>query len=118
MPQERLEPVAFYSYVGGMAAFLLGGSGALIGLFRWLAARSRGPSRSLGDEHFGEVAEPATTKAQTSWWAKPLVEMERRPRLVWGVHLVYFGLVIAFSVLVYQLPDVQTLLLSSVQATH
>jgi hypothetical protein len=112
MLQERLDPVAFYSYAGGMAAFLLGGSGALIGLFRWLAARSRGPLLSIGDEHFGEVAEPETTNAQTSWWAKPLLEMERRPRLVWGVHLVYFGLVIAFSVLVYQLPDVQTLLLS------
>ena len=57
---------------------------------------------------------PATTMARPSWWAKPLLEMERRPRLVWGVHLVYFGLVIAFSVLVYELPDVQALLLSSV----
>ena len=40
--------------------------------------------------------------------------MEQRPRPVWGVHLVYFGLVIASSVLVYQLPDIQAILLSNV----
>jgi hypothetical protein len=114
MPQERLEPVSFYSYMGGMAAFLLGGSGALIGLFRWLAEWSRGEALSIDAEHFGDVAVPETSKAQPSWWAKPLLEMEQRPRLVWGVHLVYFGLVIASSVLVYQLPDIQAVLLSNV----
>ena len=40
--------------------------------------------------------------------------MEQRPRLVWGVHLVYFGLVIFGSVLIYNMPDVQALLLSAV----
>jgi len=114
MPQERLEPATFYSYLAGTAALLLGGSGALIGIFRWLAAKSRGPSLSIGDEYFGEVAEPTKAAARPSWWAKPLLEMEQRPRLVWGVHMVYFGLVIAFSVVVYQFPDVQTLLLSNV----
>jgi hypothetical protein len=114
LPQERLEPATFNPYLGGLAAFLLGGSGALIGLFRWLAERSRGPAPSIGAEHFGELAEPETTKAPTRWWVKPLQEMERRPRLVWGVHLVYFGLVIASSVLVYQFPDIQTVLLSNV----
>jgi hypothetical protein len=114
MPQERLEPATFYTYLGGMATFLLGGSGALIGLFRWLAARSREPSLSIEDEPLGEEAQPVKTKAESTWWAKPLVEMERRPRLVWGVHLVYFGIVIAGSLMVYLMPDVQTLLLSNV----
>jgi hypothetical protein len=38
--------------------------------------------------------------------------MRRRPRLVWGVHLAYFGLVMAGSVLIYRLPEVQAVLLS------
>jgi hypothetical protein len=46
------------------------------------------------------------------WLAAPLEEIRRRPRLVWGVHLAYFGLVMAGSVLIYQLPEVQAVLLS------
>ena len=114
MPQERLEPATFYTYLGGMATFLLAGSGALIGLFRWLAVRSRTPSLSIDDAPFGEETNPTMAKTETKWWAQPLVEMERRPRFVWGVHLVYFGIVIAGSLMVYLMPDVQTLLLSSV----
>ena len=114
MPQERLEPATFYTYLGGMATFLLAGSGALIGLFRWLAVRSPTPSLSIDDVPFGEETNPTMAKTETKWWAQPLVEMERRPRFVWGVHLVYFGIVIAGSLMVYLMPDVQTLLLSSV----
>jgi hypothetical protein len=91
-PQDRLEPRTFYLYLSGLAIFLLGGSGALIGLFRWLA---------------GKVA--------SSGIAGPLLEMKARPRLVWGVHLVYFGLVIAASLLIYEHPDVQSILLGKVR---
>ena len=91
-PQDRLEPRTFYLYLSGLAIFLLGGSGALIALFRWLA---------------GKVTSP--------FFAAPLLEMKARPRLVWGVHLVYFGLVIGSSLLVYKLPDVQIILLGKVR---
>jgi hypothetical protein len=91
-PQDRLEPRAFYLYVAGLAIFLLGGSGALIGLFRWLA---------------GKVASP--------FLSAPLLEMKARPRLVWGVHLLYFGLTIAGSLLTYELADVQVVLLAKVR---
>ena len=115
MPTERLGPESFYTYLGGLAAFLLGGSGALIGLFRGLAARARRPPVAGDDGFIDGPAEPATGKTRPSWWAAPLEEMDQRPRLVWGVHLVYFGLVIAGSALVYNLPDVQAVLLSSVR---
>src|SRR5262249_5575947 len=45
---------------------------------------------------------------------EPLVEMKQRPRLLWAVHLIYFGLVIACSYLVYNQPQVQTVLLGKV----
>jgi hypothetical protein len=91
-PLGRLGPSQYYLYLAGQAALLVGGSGALIGLYRWLASRVRRP-----------------------WVAAPLQELDRRPRLVWGVHLAYFGLVIAASVLVYQLPEVQAVLLALVR---
>jgi hypothetical protein len=91
-PHDRLEPRAFYFYLSGLAIFLLGGSGALIGLFRWLA---------------GKIATP--------FLSAPLLEMKARPRLVWSVHLLYFGLVIGFSLLTYEIGDIQTVLLGKVR---
>ncbi len=40
---DRLEPQTFYLYLSGLAIFLLGGSGTLIGLFRWLAGKVAEP---------------------------------------------------------------------------
>ena len=94
-PQDRLEPRTFYLYLSGLAILLLGGSGALIGLFRWLAGKVQ---RRLGPSL------PA-----------PLLEMKARPRLVWGVHLVYFGIVIAGSLIIYELADAQLVLLGKVR---
>jgi hypothetical protein len=91
-PEDRLEPRAFYLYLSGLGIFLLGGSGALIGLFRWLA---------------GKVTSP--------FLAAPLLEMKARPRLVWSVHLLYFGLAIGGSLLAYELADVQIVLLGKVR---
>jgi hypothetical protein len=97
-PAERLEPGPFYLYLAGLALLLLGGSGALIGFFRWLADR---PGMS--------------TKAGARFFAAPIVEMRQRPRLLWTVHLVYFGIVIAGSVLIYEQPEVQAILLGKVR---
>ncbi len=91
-PLDRLEPRSFYLYLSGLAIFLLGGSGTLIGLFRWLA---------------GKVGSPVV--------AGPLLEMRVRPRLVWSVHVVYFGLVIAGSLLVFKAPEAQVVLLDQVR---
>ena len=65
----------------------------LIGFYRWLAGRVR-----------------------PSWLAAPFQEIARRPGLVWGVHLVYFGLVMVGSLLIYELPDVQDVLVSVIRA--
>jgi hypothetical protein len=89
---DRLDPHAFRLYLAGLATFLLGGSGALIALFRWLAGKFTSPVLS-----------------------GPLLEMKARPRLVWGVHLVYFGIVMAGALLMYKAPEAQVVLLSKIR---
>lgn len=113
MPLDWLDPVTSYTYLGGLAVFLLGGSGAIIGFFRALAARARQSAAAPDHGHFDESGKIAMSAVRPRWWAAPLLELDRRPRLVWGMHLAYFGLVIAGALLVSRLPDVQTLLLSN-----
>jgi hypothetical protein len=93
MPSGRLPRGTYYTYLAGQAIFLVCGSGALIGFYRWLSARF-----------------------WFDWLAAPLREMQRRPRLVWAVHLTYFGLVLLGAILIYELPEVQAVLMSSVRA--
>jgi hypothetical protein len=93
VPQVRTDPRGFALYLGGQALFLLGGTGLLIGLYRWMASR---------------VAWPVL--------AEPLRELARRPRLLWGVHLVYFGLYVLGAVAIRQLPALQTVLMTAVQS--
>jgi hypothetical protein len=115
-PQDRLEPRTFRLYLSGMAIFLLGGSGALIALFRWLAGKVAAPV--LDESQVTADPSPSAGGARrvaSPFLAAPLLEMKARPRLVWGVHLVYFGLVIAGSLLIYELPDVQVVLLGKVR---
>jgi hypothetical protein len=90
-PATRLEPEAFSTYLAGQVLFLLGGTGLLIGLYRWLARRF--PSGFL---------------------APPLRELAARPRLLWGVHLAYFGLYLLGALVVSRLPILQTVLMAAV----
>ena len=78
-------------------ALPLGRIGALIGFYRWLADR---PGMS--------------TKEGPRFFAAPLLETRQRPRLLWTVHLLYFGIVITASVLIYEQPAVQAVLLGKV----
>jgi hypothetical protein len=87
--EERLPDRTFYLYLAGLALLLLGGSGALIGLYGWLGS-----------------------KISVRWLAAPLLEVRNRPRLIWGVHLVYFGLVIVTAIWIHERPNFQSLLLS------
>jgi hypothetical protein len=82
----------FALYLAGQALFLLGGTGLLIGLYRYLSSR-------------------------VSWpvLAEPLGELAHRPRLIWGVHVAYFGLYVLCALAVYQLPALNTLLMAAVQ---
>jgi hypothetical protein len=91
-PVGRLARNVYYPYLAGQAILLVCGSGALIGLYRWLADRVR-----------------------FRWLAAPLQEMQRRPRLVWGVHLAYFGLVVVGAAWIYEMPDVQAFLMTGVK---
>ncbi len=92
-PPDRLARRTYDLYLAGQAIFLVGGSGVLIGLYRGMAGRVRPP-----------------------WFAAPFQEIARRPALVWGVHLVYFGLVMVGSLLIYELPDVQDMLVAVIRA--
>jgi hypothetical protein len=92
MAASRLGRDAYYLYLLGQAGLLLGGSGVLIGLYRWGA-----------------------TAVRTPWLAAPLREIERRPRLVWNVHLVYFALIFLGALVVYEVPEVQLILTASVR---
>jgi len=115
MTQDRLDPSSYYRYLAGLAVLLVGGSGALIGLYRWGAERSLRKGLAGDDANWEGQDEPRASKARPSWFAAPLLELRERPRLVWGVHLVYFGIVILGSVLIHELPDLQTAFLSAVR---
>jgi len=93
MPIARLTRGTYYLYLIGEAVFFLCGAGALIGLFHWLSFRVR-----------------------PRWLAIPLQEMRQRNRLVWAVHLTYFGLIILGSVVSYECDSLQIGLLASVRA--
>ncbi len=90
--QEELDRRTFYLYLSGLAIFFVGGSGAFIALWRSLAVRSAG--RGLSG---------------------PLLEVSARTRLVWFVHLFYFGLVIAGALLSSLEPDAQVVLLAKIR---
>ncbi|MGC8639313.1 MAG: hypothetical protein ACP5XB_05470 [Isosphaeraceae bacterium] len=92
MPWVRPERDAFLAYLAAQALFLLGGTGVLISLYRWLAGWVRLPLL-----------------------AAPLEEMVRRPRLLWGGHLVYFGLFVVGALIIYPFPDVHTVIMTAVQ---
>ena len=115
-PRDQLEPRTFYLYVSGLAILLLGGSGSLIGLFSWLADKAgelvSAPSQGSAEpmlERSGPV------KLTMAFLAAPLLEMKTRPRLVWTVHLVYFGIVIVSSLITYQVAEAQVVLLGKVR---
>jgi hypothetical protein len=115
---ERLDARSYYLYIAGLGIMLLGGSGALIGLYGRAADRLQRRG-SAGTDDVVELVEPGEaqvkpTRERPNWLAAPFVELQRRPRLVWGVHLAYFGLVILGSVLIYEFPDVQAFFLSAV----
>ncbi|HUE15496.1 MAG TPA: hypothetical protein VMR25_15125 [Planctomycetaceae bacterium] len=82
----------YLCYLFGLTLWCLGGSGGLIGLYAAAARRVRW--RVLRD---------------------PLTELSTYRGLLWGVHLVYFGLYLLAALIVYQAPDVQKTLITVLQ---
>jgi hypothetical protein len=91
-PMVRVERWPYYLYLAGEAVLLLGGSLALMALYRLMA-------RHVGSGPLGE----------------PLAELAARPKLLGVLHLVYFGLMLTAALAVYDLPDVQLVLLSAIR---
>ena len=83
-PLIRTSAAAFYMYLAGLTLLLCGGSFTLFQIYRIMALR-------IKDELL----------------KTPLREITRHRRLFFYMHLIYFGTVILFSVIVYQLPQVQ-----------
>jgi hypothetical protein len=113
-PEDRLDSRAFFIYVGGLAIMLIGGSGALISLYRSLASRAQGSKPSGSQDPGADPGESVGRMPWPHWLAAPLIELARRPRLVWGLHIGYFGLVIVGAIVVHLIPELQTVLLSQV----
>ncbi|MFO0910044.1 MAG: hypothetical protein U0794_17150 [Isosphaeraceae bacterium] len=91
-PVERLDRGTFLAYLGSQALLVLGGSGALLALYRALARRPL-----------------------PGWLRAPFEEIDRRPRWFWAVHLLYFGLFFVGTLFIYELPDIQTMLTTAVR---
>ena len=91
-PMVRADRWPYYLYLAGEGLLLLGGSLALIALYGVLSPR-----------------------VGWSVLRDPLAELAARPKLLGTLHLVYFGLVMAASVIVYDLPALQTGMLSAVK---
>jgi hypothetical protein len=88
-PAVRVDCAPYYLNLAGEALLLLGGSGGFIGLFTALAQRVRWRVLSA-----------------------PLLELSRRRRLLWAVHVCYFGLVMIAAAAIYGAPQVQKTLLT------
>ena len=88
-PMVRADRQPYYVYLTGEGLLLLGGSLALIALYAGLAPR-------IG-------------------WSvlhDPLAELAARSKLLGGLHVLYFGLVLAASAIIYHFPELQMSLLS------
>ncbi|HET6328267.1 MAG TPA: hypothetical protein VFG04_26535 [Planctomycetaceae bacterium] len=85
-------PQAFYASLFGEGLLLLGGSAIFIAAYGALAAR-------VGRNVLRD----------------PLVALSTHRRLIWTVHLVYFGLYLLAAALVYRAPDVRNALQAIIQ---
>ncbi len=93
VPVVRTERGPFYLYQAGLTLLLLGGSGFLIRLYRVLEKWIRWPP--LHDS---------------------LAVLSRRRRLLWTMHLGYFGLVAVTGFFVYDLPALQNVLMGPIRS--
>ncbi len=78
---QRMDRVAHYNYVVGMFLFLLGGSGLLIQCYLF-----------------------ATRRITNVWLGPPLAEIGRHWRLFSLMHVIFFGLFLAGTLLIYDAP--------------
>jgi hypothetical protein len=88
---QRLERGTFYTYVGGMALFLIGGSALLIQGYLFHARR-----------------------ITNAWLGPPLAEISRHWKLLSLLHVAYFGVCIVGMLVIYEIPLLQHWLLLQV----
>ena len=93
VPLIQTEQIPFYIYILGMALLFSGGSVALFKAYCFLSE-----------------------KVSNKWLRLPLAEIRKSGRLFLGLHLVYFGLVVLFMLLVYTMPELQVCFLAGIKA--
>lgn len=89
----RIQPTAFFLYVGGMALLLFGGCLALFELYCILVDRIR-----------------------NKWLRLPLAEIRKYKYLFISMNLIYFGTVLLFMPLAYAVPEFQVCFLAGVSS--
>jgi len=92
-PLIKTEKVPFYLYTLGLALLFSGGSVALFKVYCYLAERIK-----------------------NKWLRLPLAEIRKYGRLFISLHLVYFGLVVLFMLLVHFMPELQVCLLAGIKS--
>ena len=92
-PLIKTEKASFYLYMLGLAMLLSGGSVVLFRVYCLLAERIK-----------------------NKWLRLPLAEIRKFGRLFLGLHLVYFGLVVLFMLLVHFMPELQVCLLTGIKS--
>jgi len=92
-PMIRTQPTAFYLHVVGIALLLLGGCLVLFKVYCFLSDR-----------------------VDNKWLCLPLAEIKKYKRLFLTLHLIYFGAVVLFMLVAYQLPELQVCLLAGIKS--
>lgn len=88
----RMPPRLYLAYLGGMVGLLTGGSALLVGLYWGLARR-----------------------VTNRWLGPPLAALARHGRLLVGLHVAYFGLVVVVALVAFSVPVVRDFLGAAVQ---
>ena len=114
-PEDRLDSRAFFTFMIGLTVFLIGGSGALIALYGILARSAQRTNPTSSKDLDADGPDPIGRRPWPGWLAAPLLELQRRPRLVLSIHVGYFGLVILGAILVHSVPEIQEVLILNVQ---
>jgi hypothetical protein len=91
-PHVGSSATGYYLYLAGQTLLLIGGTGLLIMLYRWMARWITWPVL-----------------------AEPLGEIVGRPRLFWGTHIAYFGLYVLAATVIHHNPALQAVMMSGVQ---
>ena len=105
-PDDRLDSRSFYRYLSWTGDFPPGRLRHADRAISLAGGQVRSPVvAGSTDAEEPTLSELGAGKVAAPFLAGPLLEMNARRKLVWTVHVVYFGLVIAGSLLIFNVPE-------------